>query len=118
MLSTAVATSYNLVRDEPYQPSTIAPISNDPRTSWCMLYDMKQDYAAGKAYYIPSWFGDIGLVAYPHIYRHSVFTKVYVFFNILFALFNRLVSFPKIRNIGSPLFTLSPILFMNSIPAV
>ena len=77
MLSTAVATSYNLVRDEPYQPSTIAPISNDPRTSWCMLYDMKQDYAAGKAYYIPSWFGDIGLVAYPHIYRHSVFTKGY-----------------------------------------
>jgi len=77
MLSTAVATSYNLVRDEPYAPSTITPITNDPRTSWCMLYDMKQDYSTTKGYLIPSWFGDIGLVAYPHIYRHSVYTKGY-----------------------------------------
>ena len=47
--------------------------------------------------------------------QEAFFTELKIAF--FFALFNRSVSFPKILKIASPLFTLSPTLFINSKPA-
>ena len=71
-----LATSYNLETDEPHLPATTP---NDPRTGWCMLYDLLQPNTGDfNSTYIPSFLGDIGMVAYPSvIFNNQVFMKGY-----------------------------------------
>jgi len=60
----------------PYQTSTVD--NADPRNEWVVLYDMYQEYTEGQnAFYIPSYFGDMGLVSYHIADNHSHYTKGY-----------------------------------------
>lgn len=60
----------------PYQTSTVD--NADPRNEWVVLYDMYQEYTEGQnAFYIPSYFGDMGLVSYHVADNHSHYTKGY-----------------------------------------
>ncbi len=64
---------------QPNTPYQTAQIDNaDPRNDWVVLYDMKQDYTEGQnAFYIPSYFGDMGLVSYHIADNSSHYTKGY-----------------------------------------
>jgi len=56
---------------QPNTPYTTGGFNNaDPRNEWCLLYDMKADFTTQQAYYIPQYFGDMGLVSY-HRYNES-----------------------------------------------
>ena len=64
---------------EPNTPYQTATVDNaDPRNEWVVLYDMYQEYTEGQnAFYIPSYFGDMGLVSYHIADNHSHYTKGY-----------------------------------------
>ena len=64
---------------QPNTPYQTASVGNaDPRVGWVKLYDMLDDFEAGQnSYYIPSYFGDIGLVSYHVADNSSHFTKGY-----------------------------------------
>ena len=64
---------------QPNTPYETQQVDNaDPRNNWVLLYDMKQDYTQGQnAFYIPSYFGDMGLVSYHIADNHTHYTKGY-----------------------------------------
>ena len=64
---------------QPNTPYQTAVVDNaDPRVGWVKLYDMLDDYTAGQnSYYIPSYFGDMGLVSYHVADNTSHYTKGY-----------------------------------------
>ncbi len=51
--------------------------NSDPTKGWILLYDMLDDYTTQDAFYIPSYFGDMGLVSYHVADNHSHYTKGY-----------------------------------------
>ena len=59
----------------PYQQSSVD--NADPRVGWVKLYDMLDDFATQNVFYIPSYFGDIGLVSYHVADNTSHYTKGY-----------------------------------------
>lgn len=62
-----VAGTYDDIRDTPYEPSGT---NADPTTGWCMLYDMKNDPDVRPNYLLPSYMGDMRVVAYQSpVYR-------------------------------------------------
>jgi hypothetical protein len=64
---------------QPNTPYQTQQVDNaDPRNEWVLLYDMLQDYTEGQnAFYIPSYFGDMGLVSYHIADNHTHYTKGY-----------------------------------------
>ncbi len=64
---------------QPNTPYETAQVDNaDPRNEWVVLYDMYQQYTEGQnAFYIPSYFGDMGLVSYHIADNSSHYTKGY-----------------------------------------
>ena len=61
------------------QEQNAAPpnVNADPTKGWVLLYDMLDDYTTEDAFYIPSYFGDMGLISYHIADNHSHYTKGY-----------------------------------------
>lgn len=60
------------------EPNSAPPnVNADPTKGWVVLYDMLDDYTTEDSFYIPSYFGDMGLVSYHIADNHSHYTKGY-----------------------------------------
>ncbi len=61
------------------QEANSAPpnVNADPTKGWVLLYDMLDDYTTEDSFYIPSYFGDMGLISYHVADNHSHYTKGY-----------------------------------------